>query len=374
MEAAKRRYDIDWLRVIAIGLLLIYHTTIGFQPWGVFIQFIQNNESLQSLWIPMSMLNVWRIPLLFFVSGMGVAFAIRKRSWKQLLLERTRRIFLPFIFGALCIVPLHMLIWQKYYSQEIQYIPHPGHLWFLGNIFIYVILLLPVFFYLKKNDNGWIVKWIQNLFKTPLGILLIIGFFVLEVLILQPEIFELYVLTPHGFFLGLLAFFFGFICIQSGHSFWQTVLSWRWLFLAGAIALFFLRYFEYELNAPNVLTAIESNLWIFAVFGFAHKHLNRPGKTLQYLSEGAYPIYIIHMIFLFLSSYWIFPMDIPVWLKYVFVLTATFAGCFVIYEWVIRRVHSLRPLFGLRGLRKEDVRPIQVDVKEVKLVNSPKNS
>ena len=79
-----RRYDIDWLRVIAIGLLIIYHIGIGFQPWGVFIGFIQNNETLTQLWPPMAMLNIWRIPLLFFVSGMGVSFSLRKRSWKML--------------------------------------------------------------------------------------------------------------------------------------------------------------------------------------------------------------------------------------------------------------------------------------------------
>ncbi|MEP4596601.1 MAG: acyltransferase, partial [Cyclobacteriaceae bacterium] len=76
MAAHNRRYDIDWLRVIAIGLLLIYHVAIGFQPWGVFIGFIQSSSPLESIWVPMSMLNVWRIPLLFFVSGMGVYFAI----------------------------------------------------------------------------------------------------------------------------------------------------------------------------------------------------------------------------------------------------------------------------------------------------------
>ena len=92
MLSTNRRYDIDWLRVITIGLLLIYHIAIVFQPWGVFIGFIQSDRSLESLWIPMTMLNVWRIPLLFFVSGMGVCFAIRKRNWKQLLLERTQRI------------------------------------------------------------------------------------------------------------------------------------------------------------------------------------------------------------------------------------------------------------------------------------------
>lgn len=34
MSDAVRRYDIDWLRVIAIGLLIIYHIGIGFQSWG----------------------------------------------------------------------------------------------------------------------------------------------------------------------------------------------------------------------------------------------------------------------------------------------------------------------------------------------------
>ena len=54
MSTENRRYDIDWLRVIAIGLLLIYHIAIAFQPWGVFIGFIQSDKSLEALWIPMS--------------------------------------------------------------------------------------------------------------------------------------------------------------------------------------------------------------------------------------------------------------------------------------------------------------------------------
>ena len=120
-----RRYDIDWLRVIAIGLLLVYHIGIGFQPWGVFIGFIQSEKPLNSLWIPMSMVNIWRIPLLFFVSGMGVCFAIRKRNWKQLIQERAKRILLPFLFGIVFIVPMHLLIWQKYYMQDLKYSLNP---------------------------------------------------------------------------------------------------------------------------------------------------------------------------------------------------------------------------------------------------------
>ena len=152
MLTTNRRYDIDWLRVIAIGLLLLYHVAIGFQVWGIMLGFITNGKPLESLWIPMTMLNVWRIPLLFFVSGMGVYFAIQNRNWKQLLKERAVRIFIPFVFGIFVIVPIHLYLWQLYYQRELNYYTNPAHLWFLGNIFAYVIILLPVFFYLKRNE------------------------------------------------------------------------------------------------------------------------------------------------------------------------------------------------------------------------------
>src|SRR6478735_11285433 len=112
MKTTNRKYFIDWIRVIAIGLLLLYHVAIGFQPWGMMIGFIANQKSWASLWIPMSMLNVWRIPLLFFVSGMGVYFAIQNRNWKQLVQERSVRIFVPYLFGMAVIVPISSFIWQ----------------------------------------------------------------------------------------------------------------------------------------------------------------------------------------------------------------------------------------------------------------------
>ena len=146
-----RRYDIDWLRVIAIGLLLIYHVAIGFQSWGIMIAFITTEKPWAALWTPMAILNVWRIPLLFFVSGMGVYFAMQQRNWKQLITERTFRILIPFVFGMFAIVPLHLLLWQHYYKMELSYVYDPGHLWFLANIFIYVLLLLSLIHILRSR-------------------------------------------------------------------------------------------------------------------------------------------------------------------------------------------------------------------------------
>jgi peptidoglycan/LPS O-acetylase OafA/YrhL len=147
----ERRYDIDWLRVIAIALLLIYHIAIVFQPWAMFIGFIRSDEISTAIWQPMTMLNVWRIPILFYVSGMGVYFALRKRNNIELLKERAKRILLPFLFGFVAITPLHIFVFQDYYNMSLSYYPHMGHLWFLGNIFIYVIIGLPIFYGIKKG-------------------------------------------------------------------------------------------------------------------------------------------------------------------------------------------------------------------------------
>lgn len=344
----ERRYDIDWLRVIAIGLLLIYHIAIIFQPWALFIGFIRSDESIPALWTPMTILNVWRIPLLFFVSGMGLFFAMRKRNWKQLLLERAKRILLPFIFGIVVIAPLHMFIFQQYYDLPLSYYAHLGHLWFLGNILVYVLLLLPLYYYLKRQGNGGIKRVMSTLMSHPGGPLLVSLFFVLEVLIVDPQMFSLYAQTWHGFFNGFLAFFFGFLIVYSGSSFWQTVLKWRGLYVGIAIILYGMRLDIFGFESPGYLIAMESNCWIFGVFGFGYRYLNKPSKLLRYLSQAAYPIYIIHMFVLYTGAMLILPLEIPILLKFIGIVAFTALACYFIYELIIRRVGLLRPLFGLK--------------------------
>ena len=352
MILSERRHDIDWLRVIAIGLLIVYHVAIGFQPWGVFIGFIQNGESNQSIWIPMSMLNVWRIPLLFFVSGMGVCFALKRRSWKELIGERFKRIMIPFLFGTTAIVPLHVLLWQEYYNQNLHYVWHPYHLWFLGNIFIYVIVLLPLFFYLKKQIGKAIHRSISKVFAHPFVLLLVMVPFILEAQLVNPGNFETYAMTWHGFVLGLLAFFFGFLFVYSGEGFWSLIVRWRYVLLVLAFGLYLFRYFEFGLRAPNFLMAIESCLWIYTVMGFGRKHFNKPSNSLSYLSQAAYPVYILHMFFLYLAALLVFPLEIHVMLKFVISILFTGAGCMVTYEYLIRRFNLLRVLFGLKKKEK----------------------
>ncbi|GAA4280266.1 acyltransferase family protein [Gaetbulibacter aestuarii] len=344
----QRRYDIDWIRVIAIGLLLIYHIAILFQPWALFIGFIKNDDSISWLWTPMTMLNVWRIPLLFYVSGMGLYFAMRKRNWKQLLLERTKRIFIPFVFGFLAITPIHVWLFQKFYNLPLTHYPGSAHLWFLGNIFAYVIILSPLFFYLKKHENGRFKKILSKFMSFALAPLTVALFYMAELVLVKPQLFELYAQTWHGFFLGLLAFLFGFLFVYSGRSFWQTVSKWKWLYLIIASVLFALRLTNGETDLMYYLKAVEFNGWILAVFGIGFQYLNKPSARLQYLSQAAYPVYIIHMFVLFGAAVIILPLALhPVW-KFIAITLITFSVCMVLYEFIIRRISFLRPLFGLK--------------------------
>ncbi len=344
----ERRYDIDWLRVIAIGLLLIYHIAIIFQPWAMFIGFIRSEEALEGLWKPMTMLNVWRIPLLFFVSGMGLYFAMKKRNWKQLFFERGKRILLPFVFGYFAITPIHMYVFQAHYNMPLSYFPSSGHLWFLGNIFVYVILLSPLFFYLKKNENGRFKKIISKVMSYAIGPLSISVFFMLEVVLVKPQLFEMYAQNWHGFFIGILTFFFGFLFVYSGKAFWQTVSKWKWLYISLATILFLIRFTGFESISNMYFTSVESISWILGVFGIGYSYLNKPSALLSYLSAAVYPVYIIHMFVLYVGASLILPLNLHPMLEFAGITVFTFIVCFLIYEFILKRIAIIRPLFGLK--------------------------
>ena len=157
-----RRYDVDSVRVLGIFLLIVYHSGIGFQPWGKEINFIVNNDYLESFWEIMMAINIWRIPILFVVSGMSVYFAMRRRTVMQLIGDRAYRIFLPFWFGMFFIAPVHDILFHWHSGKTFEYTPTPGHLWFLFNIFIYILFLLPVFIYFKKYPGNFIFKLIRH--------------------------------------------------------------------------------------------------------------------------------------------------------------------------------------------------------------------
>jgi len=345
----QRRYDIDWLRVIAIGLLILYHSAIAFQPWGGLIGFIQDSETIEWIWYPMSMLNMWRIPILFFVSGMGVYFSMRKRSLIQLMLERSQRIFLPLIFGFFIIVPIHILLWQKYYYQDLSYHPSQSHLWFLLNIFTYTLTLAPLAFLIKKTKlYSWVRKF-QKISVQPVIFVITAGLFTLETGLLKPDLYTMYAYSAHGWLMGFIAFCLGFYMMSLGQKFWDDFKSRKWVYLAIGSVLYMNRLFDSEMGAPFYLNALETTAWVFTVFGFFYQYANKTNNSLNYLSKAAYPVYIIHMMVQFSISTLIFPLNLPVNLNLLILSLGTLIISIMFYHFLIRPFKWIRPMFGLKA-------------------------
>ena len=350
---SQRRYDVDWLRILAMGLLIIYHSVVSFQPWATKIYGIQNEQSLEILWIFMAMINVWRIPLLFMVSGMGVRFAMERRDWKQLLKDRTIRILIPFVFGYFFICPIFVYIYIKFYGGEISYHPNPGHLWFLANIFLYVLLLLPLLIYLKNRPDSFVWRVLSSLFSVPVGLFLIALPMMVETWLLNPEYFFSYAMTPHGFWLGMVCFFAGFIFISLKNNFWQSVERVRRSALAAAFLLYLVRLFVFKLDGePSLMTAFESACWMLAVLGYGSLYFNKPSGSLSYFSKAVYPVYILHFPIQYGISYFLLPLSLPAILKLILLLAGTLGVSLLIYEYVIKRLRLIWPLFGMKLNRK----------------------
>jgi hypothetical protein len=111
--------------------------------------------------------------------------------------------------------------------------------------------------------------------------------------------------------------------------------------------MYLTRWFAFDLVAPGYLMAVESVSWILAIFGFGYRYLNRPSAVLSYLSQAAYPVYILHMVALHTAAWVILPLNWPIFLKFLAIIGFTGLFCFVIFEFLIRRIPFLRPLFGL---------------------------
>lgn len=343
-----RRYDIDWLRVIAMWLLIIYHIVVSFQPFGGLIGFIQNNESMEYLWPAFQILNIWRIPLLFFVSGMGVFFAMKNRNWHQLLGERSLRILVPLVYGTFAIAPLHHYIFQYYNGNPLSYFPFPSHLWFLINIYAYVLVFLPLFLFFKKYPENALIRWNRRILSQPITIFLFTALPAVTAVLTDKSNYAAYALSVHGFFVGLVSFFLGFYMVLLGKEFWDALRRTKLALLILAVVLYCLRllYFGFD-KTPNALNGLESAAWIFAIFGYAHQYLNKPSKVLDYLCPAVYPTYIMHMFLQYLGSSFIFKSGLPKELKFLILTLFTFIGCYVLYE-VFKRIKYFRPLLGMK--------------------------
>jgi hypothetical protein len=80
------------------------------------------------------------------------------------------------------------------------------------------------------------------------------------------------------------------------------------------------------------------------------KYLTATGRFLRYGTEAVLPFYMLHQPIILLIAFWVIQLQIPILVKYLIIVTLSFAGIMLLYEG-IRRVGVLRFFFGMKQRR-----------------------
>lgn len=372
-EQSIRRYDIDFIRVIAFALLIFYHVGMFFVPW---YSHLKNDIVYPELEYPMYFLNQWRLSLLFLISGMGTWFALSRKNTWQFVKERFVRLFIPLVVGMIFIVPpqiyFERLDQGQVFGSYFDFWPLPAletpypeggglswhHLWFILYLFIFSVLLSPALTFLRKKKNSWLIQKSISLSTKGVGLYLyLIPLFFCR-LYLEP-----YYPQTNGLFgdwFNLVnyctLFFFGFLLIAAKDQFWQTVINSRKLYLVcgiiGFTGIVVLEKIIPDFIGKDLIYSFTKvfNMWswILAIMGYAATYFNKPTKWLNYANEAVYPFYILHQTVIIVLGYYLKYNDMGFFLKFSIMSLGTFGITWLIYEFGIRRYNIIRPLFGMK--------------------------
>ncbi|MEO1216563.1 MAG: acyltransferase family protein [Bacteroidota bacterium] len=379
-----RRHDLDWLRVLVFALLIFYHVGMFFVPWG---WHIKNNVIYDWMIWPMLFINQWRLPILFVISGMGTRYALSYRSGKTFAWERIKRLFIPLVVGIFLIVPPQVYIerianaqfsgpYVDFFPAEIFKGIYPEgnfswhHLWFLPYLLTFSLILIPAFLYLRDNSENKFLSFLKKTIQKPGGLLVfIIPLYLTEALV-EPFFPVTHALINDWFTFSssLFYFFSGFILISLGDTFWKAVDKFKKKALILGVTTFCIMIFYWNIEDSLLVHFSEAFfkvlniwLWILAIFGYGAKYLNKKSPLLTYANQAVYPFYILHQTITVILAYQLMGLDWGLGPKFLLLSLGTFGFSFLIYEYIIRRIPFLGPLFGLKN-KKNPTRQKSTDL------------
>jgi peptidoglycan/LPS O-acetylase OafA/YrhL len=379
----ERRYDIDWLRVMAVLLLIYFHTARLFNTREDF--YVKNNEFSDGLDTFITFVHQWHMPLFFLVSGAATWFALGFQTGCRYAWERVRRLIVPLAFGAAVIVPPQVYCMRlggrayghsnsyEFHGSYFRFYPHffdgiaPegnwewAHLWFLAYLFVFSMLALPLFLALRKEIGQRLISRLATLCERRRAIfLLAIPLAIIQAALRArwPGWQNLY--DDWANFLFYITFFLYGYLLCSDVRFGQALERNRRVSLAMGIisfsAILALRSAG-AAPAPDhlirwalymVLHGFNSWFWIVAILGFGRKYMNFTNRILRYANEAALPFYIFHQTVIVVIGYYVVRWNMGVTGKYLFITTASLVATVILYDLLVRRTAVTRFLFGMK--------------------------
>jgi peptidoglycan/LPS O-acetylase OafA/YrhL len=380
--ASERRYDLDWLRLIAIIILLFYHTGMLFNTWGWHIKNAETSESFR-YW--MVILHYWRMPLLLFISGAGTYMALGKRTPSQFAGERVKRLLIPLVFGMFVIVPPQIYYerianyasYGEFYKTVFDFVPYPQgsfswhHLWFVAYLLVYSLIAIPILIFLRSPKSTAFKASALRWLGSPAGLLLLPAVFILITQIVLRPFFpeETHALVGDwAFFTFYFCFFvFGMLC-YSNPVLWEAIGQNRKHLLVASLLIlvpFYSFYFHLQeiIRLPWSSDTVEiafdvsaiflSWFWVITVIAYGQHYLNRQHPWLSRINEGLYPFYILHQTVIIFLGYYIDQLPWSITAKFWAVSLLTLASCVSFYRVCIRPFNLMRLLFGVKLKTKQ---------------------
>jgi glucans biosynthesis protein C len=383
-----RRYDLDWLRIAAFGLLILYHVGMFYVSWDWHVKSSRASDAIEPL---MLLVNPWRLTLLFLIAGAATRFiADRMSAWK-LTTSRMGRLWPPLLLAVFVIVPP-----QSYYEivEALQAMPpelaaqYPlaldnfylkyvtasgnwcdadgclitptyNHMWFVAYLILYtlaLILLLPL---LRR-----IPRAISVLIAGP-GLLLTPWLFLFATRVTLFPIFGQTHFFADDWYLHTIyfaVFVFGF-AIAKHQQFFEACTKQRWPALVaslaawGAVVAFYAAHSEatpaeWQRFVFRGVRELQAWTAIIAAIGFAHRYLRHAdGPVRRALTQAIFPFYLIHQTIIVVAGHYLDALAWPLWIEAPVLMGVTALGCWAFFE-IARRTPPLRPWAGLRSNRR----------------------
>lgn len=366
MDTTKRRYDLDWLRVIAILAVYFHHLGMPFNGDNF---HIMNSESSKLLDDIMVYFEQFRLPLLFLISGTGTVLAFSKRTWKQFFKERTGRLIIPLFFGVLFIVPPQTYFqyinefnsyWQIYIEGRFE----NNHLWFIENLYVISIIVIPLIIFINSQKSKGVINWLERMSSYKIGLLL--GG--LPLIFLTIVLKRYYPTGSSSLTNFSETFFYTYffncgILFASSQMFWVNLKKFRRLNLVAFIVstlLFYGYYFIPNNNVePYLSLSVRWDIWyglccllgwcfVLTILGYGQVHFNKTSLLLKRMNEAIYPFYILHQTVIVVFAYYIIQLNLNIPAKLVILLVSSFLMIVFIYRFFIYPFKITRILFGMK--------------------------
>jgi len=376
MACSDRRIDLDWVRILAFGLLIFFHVGMYYVTWGWHVKSPFESHAIEPL---MVLSSPWRLSLLFFVSGCATAF-LHARSAAGFVRSRTQRLLIPLAFGLWVIVPpqswaevteavgyrggyLHfMALYARGYGDFCRdgclRIPTWNHLWFVAYLWCYTMVAALAWLVVPQAAIDRCGAALGRLLRGPGLIALPVAWLGAIRLLLVARFPDTHALVDDWY---LHAEYFSVftlgVLLARETGVWEEIRRQRWI----ALALAFVGYAAVQggyahweamqsvdglRQLHRVAYALDQWCAIVAALGFARQWNPADSRARRYLTEAIFPFYIVHQTAIVLLAHFMKPLGLRPLVEGPVLVAATAVICVASFE-LVRRVAWMRPLFGL---------------------------